>query len=163
MPRISPTKTRSADAAAAVDRIIGANPGFERQRVSAQRGRVWNGQFAEPADIPAPVYRARQSGIVERRAIAVLDRPARAGIVHDTAELRESGHIGGGRRREQPEREMAGGIAEPGHNEAVLTSGERKLGRIAISIGIVEISTADFNPVRTFQGDRNSTRLNSSH
>src|SRR3546814_6943615 len=47
---------------------------------------------------------------------------------------------------------MAGGIAEPGHNEAVLTSGERKLGRIAISIGIVEISTADFNPVRTFQG-----------
>src|SRR3546814_19414999 len=55
-------------------------------------------------------------------------------------------------RREQPEREMAGGIAEPGHNEAVLTSGERKLGRIAISIGIVEISTADFNPVRTFQG-----------
>src|SRR3546814_3449473 len=47
---------------------------------------------------------------------------------------------------------MAGGIAEPGHNEAVLTSGERKLRRIAIFIGIVEISTADFNPVRTFQG-----------
>src|SRR3546814_12114237 len=87
MPRISPTKTRSADAAAAVDRIIGANPGFERQRVSAQRGRVWNGQFAEPADIPAPVYRARQSGIVERRAIAVLDRPARPGIVPDTPQL----------------------------------------------------------------------------
>src|SRR3546814_18081540 len=62
-------------------------------------------------------------------------------------------------RSEQPEREMAGGIAEPGHNEAVLTSGERKLGRIAISIGIVEISTADFNPVRTFQGPLKVARI----
>src|SRR3546814_10920661 len=31
---------KDADAAAAVDRIIGANQGFERQRVSAPRGRA---------------------------------------------------------------------------------------------------------------------------
>src|SRR3546814_13896413 len=63
---------KDADAAAALDRTIGENPGFERQSVSAQRRRAWNVQFAEPAYIPSPVYLRPPPGIVPRLAMYVL-------------------------------------------------------------------------------------------